>query len=60
MRRFFRWLVLYLVEGITTMLCRIEKDELDKIPANGPLILAMNYIGSLECLCCARMCSRAG
>ena len=30
------------------MLCRIEKDELDKIPANGPLILAMNHIGSLE------------
>ena len=37
-----------MVEGITTILCRIEKDELDKIPANGPMILAMNHIGSLE------------
>jgi 1-acyl-sn-glycerol-3-phosphate acyltransferase len=48
MRRFLRWLVLYLVAGITTVLCRIEKDELDKVPANGPMILALNHIGSLE------------
>jgi 1-acyl-sn-glycerol-3-phosphate acyltransferase len=37
-----------MVGGITTILCRIEKDELDKIPANGPMILAINHIGSLE------------
>jgi len=48
MRQFLCWLVLCMVEGITTILCRIEKDELDKIPANGPMILAMNHIGSLE------------
>jgi len=48
MRRFLRWLVLYLVAGITTFLCRIEKGELEKIPADGPMILAMNHIGSLE------------
>jgi 1-acyl-sn-glycerol-3-phosphate acyltransferase len=48
MRRFLRWFVLTMVEGITAILCRIEKDELDKIPANGPMILAMNHIGSLE------------
>jgi 1-acyl-sn-glycerol-3-phosphate acyltransferase len=48
MKRFLRWLVLYLVGGITTVLCRIEKDELDKIPASGPMILAMNHIGSIE------------
>ena len=48
MKRFLRWSVLFLVEGITAVLCRIEKDELDKIPANGPMILAMNHIGSLE------------
>lgn len=48
MNSFLRWLVLLLVGGITTVLCRIEKDELDKIPANGPMILAMNHIGSLE------------
>ncbi|MGD0751084.1 MAG: lysophospholipid acyltransferase family protein [Anaerolineales bacterium] len=48
MRRFLRWLVLTMLEGITAILFRIEKDELDKIPASGPMILAMNHIGSLE------------
>ncbi len=48
MRRLLRWFVSLLVEGGTTIICRIEKAELDKIPANGPLILAMNHIGSLE------------
>ena len=48
MRRFLRWLVLLLVEEITSILCWIEEEELDKIPANGPMILAMNHIGSFE------------
>jgi 1-acyl-sn-glycerol-3-phosphate acyltransferase len=48
MRRFLRDLVLLLVKGGTTILCRIEKTDLSKIPANGPLILVMNHIGSLE------------
>jgi 1-acyl-sn-glycerol-3-phosphate acyltransferase len=48
MRRFLRWFVLNVVAGITTVLCRIEKDELEKIPADGPMILAMNHIGSIE------------
>ncbi len=48
MRQFLRWFVLCLVEGITTVLCRIEKAELDKIPARGPMILVTNHIGSLE------------
>jgi 1-acyl-sn-glycerol-3-phosphate acyltransferase len=48
MKRFNRRLVLILIEIITTVLCRIEKDEVDKIPAKGPLILAINHIGSLE------------
>jgi 1-acyl-sn-glycerol-3-phosphate acyltransferase len=48
MKRFLRWLVLHLVAGITTVLCRIEKGELEKIPADGPMILAMNHIGSIE------------
>jgi len=48
MKRFLRWLVLLLVAGITTILCKIEKEELDKIPTNGPMILAMNHIGSIE------------
>lgn len=48
MRQFLQWFILLLIEGGTTILCRIEKQELDKIPANGPMILAMNHIGSLE------------
>jgi 1-acyl-sn-glycerol-3-phosphate acyltransferase len=48
MKRFVRWLVLLLVEGITSVLCRIEKGDLDKIPAKGPMILAINHIGSIE------------
>jgi len=48
MKPFLRSLVLFLIAGITTILCRIEKDELKKIPVNGPMILAMNHIGSIE------------
>jgi 1-acyl-sn-glycerol-3-phosphate acyltransferase len=48
MSRFLRWFVLYLIAGITTILCSIEKSELEKIPADGPMILAMNHIGSIE------------
>jgi 1-acyl-sn-glycerol-3-phosphate acyltransferase len=48
MKLFLRSLVLLLVRGITRGLCRIEVDEDDKIPANGPLILALNHIGSIE------------
>ena len=48
MKRFLRSPVLLLVEGITAVLCKIDKGELDKIPSNGPMILAMNHIGSIE------------
>jgi len=48
MKEFLQWFILLLIEGGTTILCRIEKKELDKIPVSGPMILAMNHIGSLE------------
>lgn len=32
----------------TSAVCRIEKDELNKVPLNGPLILAINHVNSLE------------
>ncbi len=48
MRRFFRWLVLKLVKGITSIICRIDRTGLAKIPKKGPLILAANHIGSIE------------
>jgi 1-acyl-sn-glycerol-3-phosphate acyltransferase len=32
----------------TDILCRIDKRDFRKIPANGPLILVTNHIGSLE------------
>jgi len=60
MRRFLRWFVLNLVAGVTTVLCRIEKDELEKIPADGPMILAMNQSDRSKCLYCVRMFDHAG
>jgi 1-acyl-sn-glycerol-3-phosphate acyltransferase len=48
MSRDLRWLVLLLVDGLTSVICRIENDEIVKIPAHGPLILATNHIGSIE------------
>lgn len=32
----------------TDILCRIDKRDLPKVPARGPLILVINHIGSLE------------
>lgn len=48
MRRLLRWFIFLFAQGGTTIICKLDKADLDKIPANGPLILAMNHIGSLE------------
>jgi 1-acyl-sn-glycerol-3-phosphate acyltransferase len=32
----------------TSILCRIDRSALDRVPARGPLILAANHVGSLE------------
>jgi 1-acyl-sn-glycerol-3-phosphate acyltransferase len=37
-----------LIGGGTNFVCRIDRDELAKVPARGPLILAFNHINSLE------------
>ena len=49
----FRWrpiprLTCWLIRAITRLLCRIELDHLAQVPAQGPLILVTNHIGSLE------------
>jgi 1-acyl-sn-glycerol-3-phosphate acyltransferase len=48
MTRFYQWLVVLVVKFVTTVLCRVEKDDIANVPANGPLIVAVNHIGSLE------------
>ena len=48
MRRFYQWLVVLVIKVGSSILCRIDKDDLAKIQAKGPLILAVNHIGSLE------------
>ncbi len=37
-----------LIEIGTTILCRIDKDDLDKVSRTGPLIIYANHINSLE------------
>ncbi len=32
----------------TDIICRIDKDDFPKVPQNGPLIIVINHIGSLE------------
>jgi 1-acyl-sn-glycerol-3-phosphate acyltransferase len=48
MRRFFQWLVVAAIKAGTAIMCRIDRDDLAKVPSNGPLILAANHISSLE------------
>jgi 1-acyl-sn-glycerol-3-phosphate acyltransferase len=40
--------VAWVIRRGTNVLCRIERDELAQVPSDGPLILAVNHIGSLE------------
>lgn len=42
------WMVNGLIRQTTSVLCRIDKEELRKVPERGPLILYTNHIGSLE------------
>ncbi|MEW6717405.1 MAG: lysophospholipid acyltransferase family protein [Chloroflexota bacterium] len=43
-----RWFVNGVIRLGTSMLCRIDKLDLDTVPACGPLIVYTNHIGSLE------------
>lgn len=36
------------IKGIMHILCRIDADQMDRIPATGPLIVVANHISSLE------------
>jgi 1-acyl-sn-glycerol-3-phosphate acyltransferase len=48
MRIFLRWFLNTAIRIGTDILCRIDKRDVPKIPAHGPLILVGNHIGSLE------------
>jgi 1-acyl-sn-glycerol-3-phosphate acyltransferase len=48
MTGFFRWLVVLVIKIGTSISCRIEKFDLEKVPLEGAMILAANHIGSLE------------
>ena len=38
----------YTIKGITQVLCRIESESFQQVPAHGPLILVCNHINFLE------------
>jgi 1-acyl-sn-glycerol-3-phosphate acyltransferase len=42
------WTVTYTIKGLTRMLCRVEGQALEQVPARGPLILVCNHINSIE------------
>ena len=42
------WTVTSAIKGITSLLCRIEGDSLQRVPQQGPLILVCNHINFLE------------
>jgi 1-acyl-sn-glycerol-3-phosphate acyltransferase len=48
MTRFFQWLFEWVVKVGTAITCKIDREDLKRVPARGPLILAVNHIGSLE------------
>jgi 1-acyl-sn-glycerol-3-phosphate acyltransferase len=48
MKAVFRWIMNTIVWLGTSLTCRIDKRDFNKVPLHGPLILASNHIGSLE------------
>jgi 1-acyl-sn-glycerol-3-phosphate acyltransferase len=42
------WLVTNGIKALTSVLCRIDASELEKVPTRGPLIVATNHINFLE------------
>ena len=47
-RKAVAWLVNTLLQWITGILCRVDADELKRIPSRGPLILIGNHVNFLE------------
>ncbi len=48
MNPIYRWFVNNIIRLGTNILCRIDKTDISKVPAHGPLILVTNHINSLE------------
>jgi 1-acyl-sn-glycerol-3-phosphate acyltransferase len=48
MKSIFRWFMNHVIRLGTDILCRIDKRDISKVPARGPLILVTNHINSLE------------
>jgi 1-acyl-sn-glycerol-3-phosphate acyltransferase len=48
MKSLARWFMNNLIRVGTDLLCRIDKQDFKKIPTQGPLILVVNHINSLE------------
>ena len=42
------WIVVRVLKFLTSILCRIDSAELNKVPAHGPLILITNHVNILE------------
>lgn len=42
------WTVTNTIKGLTRILCRIDAESLNQVPAHGPLILVCNHINFLE------------
>ena len=42
------WAVTNTIKGVTRILCRVEMDWIDKVPAKGPLILVCNHVNFLD------------
>jgi len=42
------WAVTNTIRGVTRILCRVETDWIEKVPAKGPLILVCNHVNFLD------------
>ena len=43
-----RTLAISIIKGIFTLLCRVDDDQLERVPTKGPLILVANHVNFLE------------
>lgn len=46
--RFRRWLVVSFFRFLTSLVCRIDDDQLSRVPGRGPLVIVMNHVNILE------------
>ena len=45
---FSHWLVVNVMKGLTGLICRIDDNELQRVPRQGPLIIYTNHVNILE------------